>query len=116
MDPKAVMKHLIRLNELEDLIDQFTPRSKKRQEAEAEAEKIRPEIPKFVLSHHDRIRKLGRKSTAEVNNWVCQSCFISVPVGSRSHIAKGHDLNVCENCGAYLFHTNEDGLTTQAAS
>ncbi len=114
MDPKAVMKDLIRLNELQDVIDSFkTPRGKKRQEAQAEADAIRPNVPKFILSHHDRIRKLGRKSTSEVNNWVCQSCFIAVPVGSRSHIAKGDDLNLCESCGAYLFHTNQDGLTNR---
>jgi len=114
MDAKSVMADLIRLNELQDVIDSFkTPRGKKRKEAEAEAEKIRPNVPQFILSHHDRIRKLGRKSTSEVVNWVCQSCFIAVPVGSRSHIAKGNDLNICENCGVYLFHTNEDGLTNK---
>ncbi len=112
MDAKTLMGQLIRLNELEDTLVTFaTPRSKKRQEAQKQADAIRPEIPKFILSHHDRIRKLGRKSTAQVYNWVCQSCFISVPVGSRSRIAKGNDLNVCENCGAYLYHTNEDALT-----
>lgn len=106
------MNDLNRLNELQDIIDSFkTPRSKKRKEAEAEADTIHQRIPKFILSHHDRIRKLGRKSTAQVVNWVCQSCFIAVPVGSRSRIAKGDDLNVCENCGVYLYHTNEDGLT-----
>ncbi|MEM6820793.1 MAG: hypothetical protein AAF558_02465 [Verrucomicrobiota bacterium] len=112
MDPKSVMQKLIRLNELQDKIDQFTPRSKKRKEAEEEAETIRPDIPRFVLSHHDRIRKLGRKSTAPVVNWVCQSCFIAVPLGSRSHIAKGNDLNVCENCGAYMFQPEEDKVTS----
>jgi len=109
------MKVLIRLNELEDVVAQFkTSTAKKRLEAEEEIENLRPDVPRYVLSHHDRIRKLGRASTAEVSNWVCQSCFISVPVGSRSHIAKGNDLNVCENCGAYLFHTNEDGAVTAA--
>ncbi|MEM1157580.1 MAG: C4-type zinc ribbon domain-containing protein [Verrucomicrobiota bacterium] len=113
MDAKSVMQDLIRLNELQDTIDSFkTPRGKKRKEAEAEAESIRPNIPAFILSHHDRIRKLGRKSTSNVVNWVCQSCFIAVPVGSRSRIMKGDDLNICENCGAYLYYSPQDGVTS----
>ncbi len=79
------------------------PRSKKRKEAEVEANKILETLPRFIRSHHERIRKLGRSSVAQVKNWICQSCFISVPVGTRSALARGTDLCVCESCGAYLY-------------
>ncbi|MEO0454531.1 MAG: C4-type zinc ribbon domain-containing protein [Verrucomicrobiota bacterium] len=103
MDPKKLNSQLIELNSLQDTIDSLGPRSKKRQEAESQAAKILEEMPQFIKSHHQRIRKLGRRSVAEVRNWVCQSCFISVPVGARSALARGTDLSVCESCGAYLY-------------
>jgi predicted nucleic acid-binding Zn-ribbon protein len=103
MHPSEMTANLVKLNEYEDIIESLGPRSKKRQEAEAEAKKILDTLPRFIRSHHERIRKLGRSSVAKVNRWICQSCFISVPVGARSALARGTDLSVCESCGAYLY-------------
>lgn len=116
MQPSEMTENLIKLNDLEDIIGSMGPRSKKRQEAEVEANKILEMLPRFIRSHHERIRKLGRKSVAKVNHWICQSCFISVPVGARSALARGTDLSVCENCGAYLYMPEgelESSLETQ---
>jgi len=109
---------LVELNQLEDIIDSLGPRSKKRQEAQARATDLLDSLPRFIRSHHERIRKLGRSSVAKVNHWVCQSCFISVPVGARSALARESDLSVCESCGAYLYMPEgelESSLETQNA-
>lgn len=66
-------------------------------------ETLRSELPTPILSHHDRIRARGKSSVAAVRHWVCCSCFLQVPSGSRANLITLEDLPICEHCGSYLY-------------
>lgn len=66
-------------------------------------QEVRTGIPAPILSHHDRIRARGKSSVAGVKHWVCLSCFLQVPSGSRKNLITLDDLPICEHCGSYLY-------------
>lgn len=107
MDAAIVLRALIDLNRLEDELRALGPRSQRKEALAAQISDERTKVPPFILAHHDRVRARGRMSTVPVKDWVCRSCFISVPSGLRTKLASRDDICVCENCGAYIYLPNE---------
>lgn len=71
-------------------------------------EKLRTQVPAPVLDHFDRLIAQGRKGVAEVNHGVCGGCHLRLPAAMVVPSAEHDDLEICENCGAYLiFPTTE---------
>jgi len=102
-DAHEVLQALIHLNQWEDELKSLGPRTARRAELTGIITSERPKVAPFILAHHDRIRARGRCSTAPVREWICRSCFISVPIGLRTNLSHRNDLCVCENCGAYIY-------------
>lgn len=102
-DAHEVLQALIHLNQWEDELKSLGPRTARRAELAGIIASERPKVAPFILAHHDRIRARGRCSTAPVREWICRSCFISVPIGLRTNLSHRNDLCVCENCGAYIY-------------
>jgi predicted nucleic acid-binding Zn-ribbon protein len=70
----------------------------------AAAEKLRAKVPPQVLGHYDRLRARGKKGLALVrDNRVCVECHVQVPLGTVATIMKGEDIQLCGNCGRYLY-------------
>ena len=70
----------------------------------AAAAKLRAKIPPQVLGHYDRLRARGKKGLALVReNKVCVECHMQVPIGTVITIMKGEDIQLCGNCGRYLY-------------
>ncbi len=70
----------------------------------AAAEKLRAKVPPQILGHYDRLRARGKKGLALVReNKVCAECHMQVPLGTVITIMKGEDIQLCGNCGRYLF-------------
>jgi hypothetical protein len=67
------------------------------------AEKLRAKAPPQILGHYDRLRVRGKKGLALVRNQVCTECHMTIPVGTVITIMKGDDIQLCGNCGRYLF-------------
>jgi hypothetical protein len=72
--------------------------------AKANAEKLRAKVPPQVLSHYDRLRARGKKGLSLVrDNRVCTECHMQVPLGTVVTVMKGEDIQLCGNCGRYLY-------------
>lgn len=68
---------------------------------------LRARVPAPVLAHFDRLIKQGRKGVAEVHHGVCGACHLKLP-GFMIVPRVGHDdLQLCDNCGAYLVFVPE---------
>lgn len=102
-DAHVVLQALINLNQWEDELKALGPRTARKAQLDLAVAAERPKVAPFILAHHDRIRARGRSSTAPVRDWICRSCFISVPIGLRTKLSHRDDICVCENCGAYIF-------------
>jgi predicted nucleic acid-binding Zn-ribbon protein len=66
-------------------------------------EAIRKTIPSVVLAHYDRLLAHGKKGVAIVRNGVCTECHLSVAIGALADLAREGGVQVCGNCGRYLF-------------
>jgi predicted nucleic acid-binding Zn-ribbon protein len=68
-----------------------------------QAAELRTTIPEPILGHYDRLRTRGKKGIAEVRNQVCSGCHMGVPIGMITTLMRGADVQLCENCGRYLY-------------
>lgn len=94
----VVMHALVELQKLEFGPDPDSSFSK------AEAEKLRLQVPPQILGHYDRLRARGKKGLALVrDNKVCAECHMGIPIGTVITIMKGIDIQLCGNCGRYLY-------------
>ena len=68
---------------------------------------LRGLIPPQILTHYDRLRVRGKKGLAAVNNHVCAGCHMQVPLGAIMSLKHHQDIQLCENCGRYLYLPKE---------
>jgi hypothetical protein len=101
--PRSIIEAVIELNYLENELAGLGPRSQRREGLELSIRNQRILLPPTMMGHHDRMRARGKVSVAAVVDWVCRGCYISIPIGLRTHVAKLEDIHVCENCGSYQF-------------
>ena len=72
--------------------------------AKAAAEKLRAKVPLQILCHYDRLRARGKKGLALIrDNKVCAECHVGIPIGTVITTMKYLDLQLCGNCGRYLY-------------
>ena len=72
-------------------------------DAEAAIAALRAKIPAQILGHYDRLVVRGKKSVALVRGQVCTGCHMTVPLGTIMTLKRGDDIQLCENCGRYLY-------------
>lgn len=70
---------------------------------EATIAALRTKIPAQILGHYDRLVARGKKGVALVRGQVCTGCHMTVPVGAIMTLKRGNDIQLCENCGRYLY-------------
>jgi hypothetical protein len=99
--PPQILAALLELHHLEDKLN--APKARPDAPLLARNEGVRKKIPAAILSHHDRMRQRGKRSVAPIRHGVCCGCFIAVPIGERSHIESGKDLQLCQTCGRFLY-------------
>jgi hypothetical protein len=92
----SVLQDLIKLQAL----DFAEPADKK---SEARAAELRAKIPQPVSAHYERLRVRGKKGVAVVRNQVCTGCHMHVPIGQITVLMRDEDVQLCENCGRYLY-------------
>jgi predicted nucleic acid-binding Zn-ribbon protein len=81
----------------------------------ARMEKLRGQVPAPVLDHFDRLIAQGRKGVAEVNHGVCGGCHLRLPAVVVVPSAEHDDLEICENCGAYLIFPPTEATPAEPA-
>ena len=64
---------------------------------------LRGKIPAQILGHYDRLRARGKKGLAAVTNQVCAGCHMRLPLAVIMTLKRGQDMQVCDNCGRYLY-------------
>jgi C4-type zinc ribbon domain len=64
---------------------------------------LRAKIPAQILGHYDRLVARGKKGVAAVHGQVCGGCHMQVPLGVVMTLRRGEDIQLCENCGRYLY-------------
>jgi predicted nucleic acid-binding Zn-ribbon protein len=64
---------------------------------------LRGKIPPQILGHYDRLVAQGKKGVTAIRGEVCASCHIRVPIGAITTLRRGEDIQLCENCGRYLY-------------
>jgi len=92
----GILKNLFELQAIEfgEHVDKTT---------ETKAAHLRANIPKSILEHYERLRARGRKGIALVRNQVCTGCHMGVPIGMISTLMRGTNIQLCGNCGRYLY-------------
>lgn len=68
---------------------------------------LRAKIPQPILAHYDRMRVRGKLAVAIVRNKVCTACHMAVPIGVMAGLVRGDDIQLCGNCGRYLYLPEE---------
>ena len=63
---------------------------------------IREGLDEAVLVRFDKLMERYGFAVSEVEDGVCQGCYISVSTEMSSAIEGSNDIYVCENCGKYL--------------
>ena len=64
---------------------------------------LRTKIPFQILGHYDRLVARGKKGITMVRDQVCTGCHMPVPIGGVMALKHGDDIQLCENCGRYLY-------------
>lgn len=68
---------------------------------------LRAKIPQPILAHYDRMRARGRLAVSIVRNKVCSACHMAVPIGVMAVLMRRADIQLCGNCGRYLYLPQE---------
>jgi len=85
-----------------------TGRGKKEREAEIKA--LREAIPLPIQGHFDRLLVRGKKPMAVVRHGTCTACHIRVAIGVLATLAHGEDVQLCGNCGRYLYLPEDESV------
>jgi predicted nucleic acid-binding Zn-ribbon protein len=64
---------------------------------------LRATVPEPVLAHYDRLMDRGKKGVAIVRNSVCTECHMQVAIGVVATLVRRADIQLCGNCGRYLY-------------
>lgn len=64
---------------------------------------LRAQIPAPILAHYERLTARGKKGVAIVRNQVCTGCHMRLPIGTINTLMHGHDIQLCDSCGRYLY-------------
>jgi len=105
---KVLMQNLVELQNLEfgrDPSKRPTPKMKE----------LRSRIPENILGHYDRLMARGKKGVAPVRNQSCAGCHVRVPLAVIMTLRHADDIQLCDNCGRYLYLPEEETVAAPAA-
>ena len=84
-------------------------------ETHPELKTLRADIPPQVLSHADRLFAREKKAVALIERNVCTGCRMGLPTGTVLAVRQGADIQLCGNCGRYLYIAPEPPPVEEAA-
>jgi len=64
---------------------------------------LRAKIPPPILAHYDRFQVRDKKGLAAAINQVCTGCHMRLPLAVIMNLKRGHDIQLCDSCGRYLY-------------
>ena len=72
-------------------------------EMEQQVNELRARVAPPILAHYHRLLAQGKKGLAAVRNQVCTGRHLRVPRAFVLALLHEDDIQICENCGRYLF-------------
>ncbi|MDP2479876.1 MAG: C4-type zinc ribbon domain-containing protein [Candidatus Palauibacterales bacterium] len=57
-----------------------------------------------VRNRYDRLKGARDRMVVPVVGGICYGCFMAVPTAWASDIERNEGLDVCDNCGCFLYH------------
>jgi hypothetical protein len=84
-------------------------------EMEQQVNELRARVAPPILAHYDRLLAQGKKGLAAVRNQVCTGCHLRVPRAFVLALMHEDDIQICENCGRYLFLPEQTELEIPGA-
>lgn len=90
------MSNLLKLQSLE--FDR-TPTADEEKEIAA----LRAGVPEPIIGHYGRLIARGKKGVAIIRNQVCTGCQMRLPIGTITTLMRNEDIQLCDNCGRYLY-------------
>lgn len=67
-------------------------------------EELEGRLDPRVSSRYGRLARRGMRVVVPVLNGICYGCFVAVPTAVASETDRHLQLDVCENCGRFLYH------------
>jgi predicted nucleic acid-binding Zn-ribbon protein len=64
---------------------------------------LRSGVPEPILGHYSRLIARGKKGVAVIKNQVCTGCQMRLPIGTITTLMRNEDIQLCDNCGRYLY-------------
>ena len=98
---KQSLNNLAKLQEIELA-------SRTDEESKTKREELRAAIPEQILVHYDRLMARGKKDIAPVRDQICSGCHMRVPLAVVMTLKHKVDLQLCDNCGRYLYLPAEE--------
>jgi len=105
---KEIMEALLKLQEAQ-IRAELKPG-----EENSTTRKWRKEIPKPIQGHFDRLRARGKKGVSIIRNGTCNGCYMKVALGVMVTLRNGADIQLCGNCGRYLYLPEDEAIGTIA--
>jgi predicted nucleic acid-binding Zn-ribbon protein len=90
---------MLKLLKLQTLEFDRTPTS----EEEREMAELRSGVPEPILGHYGRLIARKKKGVAVIRNQVCTGCQMRLPMGVITTLMRNEDIQLCDNCGRYLY-------------
>jgi predicted nucleic acid-binding Zn-ribbon protein len=113
VNTKLLLESLLKLQSLEFDEAGFDGASEK--EIDKKIASLRLQIPLPILNHYDRLGARGKKGVAAVRHQTCTGCHVQVTKAVVISLMRGEDVQVCENCGRYLYLPKPGDPDQQAA-
>lgn len=99
----VVIQTIQNLIELHSLEDQLEHARTGKTDIQTKVDAVRVKLIPNILGHHDRMRARGKRSIAEVRNGCCTACHMGLAIGILATLRHMDDIQICANCGRYLF-------------
>jgi hypothetical protein len=93
---KDMIENILKLQTLE-FNESATPETK------SQMAQLRAKVPPQILGHYDRLVARGKKGVALIRGEVCSACHMQVPRSVVLTVLRGEDIQLCGNCGRYLY-------------
>jgi phosphohistidine phosphatase SixA len=93
---KQLMEIMLQVQELQLI-------RKKNPEKNPELAELRTQVPPQIIGHLDRLLARGKKAVSTVKNQGCGECKIKIPLGTIAVLMRDEDIQLCGNCGRYLY-------------
>lgn len=114
VNTKSLLDSLLKLQALE--FEGANLDGDQEKEMDRKIASLRLQIPLPILNHYDRLGARGKKGVAAVRRQTCTGCHVQVTKAVVINLIHGQDIQVCENCGRYLYLPEPDLSEMPAAA